>query len=551
MKNLRTIVILIITVFSWSITFCQMTIKEKDYTMVYSERNIELEFNSNVQLRVYEASTNREIELLPQKGKKNSYKLLNPPAAQIIKLEYRFTNNRNEDTNVQTSYIATESLSTGTINVYFNHPVNTAFAQTQNAVNLGNTLDNMLISYIDACISSLDIAIYNSYSPSSTTGIAGAINAAYNRGVQIRVIYDGSTSSVMIPLLNSAIPTLASPDSSTYGIMHNKFVIFDANHSDPNKPYVWTGSTNWTSVQIEGPDSNGSIAIQDQSLALGYKLEFDEMWGSTTMAPNSLNSKFGPYKLDNTPHHYVIGGKTVDSYFSPSDNVTSKIVDAINSANTDLDIATMLITRSDVRSAIINKYNSGVTNTNLVVDSQNPSGNQFSTIQAGLPVNKAVIFTASGIMHHKFMVVDNFNSASDPLVLLGSHNWSNSAENRNDENTLIVHDANVTNQFYQAFAYLFQLAGGTLDTNQNVFTSATLVLYPNPTNGLLHIATNDTSNLEEVMVTLYDVLGNQIYQKHYTNLVDETIDISHHASGMYFVNIEDDGTTSHFKMIKE
>jgi hypothetical protein len=76
----------------------------------------------------------------------------------------------------------------------------------------------------------------------------------------------------MIPLLNPSIPTLASPTSSSYGIMHNKFVIFDADSSDPNIPWVWTGSTNWTAVQIDGPDRNNVIAIQDQTLAQATKL---------------------------------------------------------------------------------------------------------------------------------------------------------------------------------------------------------------------------------------------------------------------------------------
>ena len=501
MQNTRTIVILIITVFYWSITFCQMTVKERDYTMVYSGRNIELEFNSELQLKAYDAITNQEISIQTNQQKQNTFELLNTTPAQIIKLEYNYSNGKSNGT--QTSYIATQSMSTGAINVYFNHPVNTAFAQTQNAVNLGNTLDDMLITYINACASTLDIAIYNSYSPSSVAGIAGAINAAYTRGVQVRVIYDGSTSSVMIPLLNAAIPTLASPSSSSYGIMHNKFVIFDANNSDANKPYVWTGSTNWTQVQIDGPDTNSVIVIQDQSLAQGYKIEFEEMWGSTTLTPNMVTSKFGLYKTDNTPHHYITGGRTIDSYFSPSDGVTSKIIAAINTANTDIDIATMLITRSDISNAIINKFNSGLTNTNLVVDSQNPSGNQINTLQAGLSTNRAVVFTASGIMHHKFMVIDNFNSTSDPQVLVGSHNWSNSAETKNDENTLIVHDANIANQYYQAFAYLFQLAGGVLDVNQNVLTDTSLIIYPNPTSGLIKLTTKDGANLDEVIVVFF------------------------------------------------
>lgn len=549
MQNTRTLLIFIITVFYWSITFCQMTVKEKNYTMIYNERNIELQFDSEVHVKAFDAITNKEIYLIEEQEKLNTFQLINTTPAQIIRLEYNSVNNRT--TTIQTSYIATQSMSTGAINVYFNHPVTTSFAQTQAAIDLGNTLDDMLISYINACTSTLDIAIYNSFSASSTTGIAGAINAAYNRGVQVRVIYDGSTSSVMIPLLNLGIPILASPDSSFYGIMHNKFVLFDATNSDPNKPFVLTGSTNWTTSQIDGPDDNNIIVIQDQSLAQGYKIEFDEMWGSATMTPDLVNSKFGPYKTDNTPHNYIIGGKTIESYFSPTDGTTSKIINAINSANSDIDIATMLITRSDISAAIINKFNSGIVKTNIVVDSQNPSGNQFSLLQAGLPANQAVIYTALGIMHHKFMVIDNFNSTSDPLVLVGSHNWSNSAETRNDENTLIVHDANIANQYYQAFAYLYQLSGGLLDVNENVISNENLIIYPNPTNGLINITTKESVYLDDVTVSIYDIYGKRIAENHFDNLVNETIDLSNQSAGMYFIAVLDNNETSHFKIIRE
>ena len=144
----------------------------------------------------------------------------------------------------------------------------------------------------------------------------------------------------------------------------------------------------------------------------------------------------------------------------------------------DIDIATMLITRTDISSALTTKYANGLTNLNIVVDSQNPSGNQFLGLQCALNTSQVVKYTGSGIMHHKFMVIDNFDSSSDPQVLVGSHNWSSAAETKNDENILIVHDANITNQYYQAFVYLFGQAGGILNTNENVITNENLVLYP-------------------------------------------------------------------------
>ena len=533
------------------LTFSQETIIEKDYKLVYQKEGIEIQFNNPVSIKAFDAKNNNEIKILEDNEKLNTYILKNITPSEIIKLEYSFVLDRT----INTTYLAAKSLSTGTISVYFNHPVDTSYAQIQNAVNLSNTLDNMLISYINSCVSTLDIAIYNSYSPSSTTGIAGAINAAYARGVQVRVIYDGSTSSSMIPLLNNAIPRLPSPTTTDYGIMHNKFVLFDTDNADANKPFVWTGSTNWTTAQIDGPDTNSVIIIQDQTLAQGYKIEFEEMWGSNTMIPNLTNSKFGPYKTNNTPHQFIIGGKNIESYFSPSDGTNAKIISTINSANTDIDIATMIITRSDIKNTILSKYNGGLTNINAVVDVQNPTGNQFSYLQSGLLPNHAVIYSGSGIMHHKIMVVDNYNSASDPLVLVGSHNWSTSAETKNDENTLIVHDLNIANQYYQAFAYLYQYAGGviTAPLSVNGFSNQqiNLVAYPNPTNGIFSLETNNNTSIDTAQISIYNELGQKIMDTRYSNFSHENIDLSNQSRGLYFISVQSLGKSWEYKIMKQ
>lgn len=534
-----------------TLLLAQTTVKEKDYTLKYSNNKIGIQFeNTTTEIKAFDAFTNNEVVIEKDSAAANGFNLKNIPPAQILKLQYTTTGTNAKTT---TKYLATPSQSSGAINVYFNHPVNTTYAQTQNAVNLSNTLDDKLIEYINACTTTLDIAIYNSYSPSGTTGIAGAINAAHARGVQVRIIYDGSTSSVMIPLINPAIPTLPSPQSSAYAIMHNKFVIFDANNTNPNLPWVWTGSTNWTELQIEGPDQNNAIAIQDQALALAYKLEFEEMWGSSTLTPDLVNSRFGPYKTDNTPHTFIIGGKTVESYFSPSDDTNTKIIAAINSANSDIDIATMLITRTDITTALLDKFNSGLTNINLVTDTQNPTGNQFLAIQAGLSPNHAVKSSFSGIMHHKFMVVDNFAPTSDPLVLLGSHNWSSAAQTKNDENTLIVHDANIANQYYQSFAYLYLQAGGVitnpLSVSENTWAS-NWSIYPNPSNGIFHIENSSSTTPENTTLNIIDILGRTILTKTY-NPNSPDVDLSNKTDGMYFIQLQNQNQFKNFKIIKQ
>jgi phosphatidylserine/phosphatidylglycerophosphate/cardiolipin synthase-like enzyme len=53
------------------------------------------------------------------------------------------------------------------------------------------------------------------------------------------------------------------------------------------------------------------------------------------------------------------------------------------------------------------------------------------------------------LMHHKFMVVDG------GLVLTGSYNWSTAAEDRNDENIVIIRDRHVAEAFTQEFNRLW------------------------------------------------------------------------------------------------
>lgn len=545
---IKTFTNLFFTTLLFAVNSQAQTIQEPDYTLNYKDNKIEVTFNKGVSLKAFDNKTQTQ-KRIAQELNQNTFVLdsLNP--AQVIKLEYTF----NDDTSrtAKANYIVAKSASTGVMNVYFNHTVNNTLAQYQNAVNLADQLDNKLIDYINACQSTLDIAIYNSYSPDSSTGIAGAINNAYARGVKVRVIYDGSTSSVMIPLLNPAIPRLPSPTTSDYGIMHNKFVIFDADSSDPNTPWVWTGSTNWTVVQIDGPDKNNAIAIQDQALAQAYKTEFEEMWGSNTLTPNTTLSKFGPYKTDNTPHNFVIGGKVVNAYFSPSDGVTAKIINVINSANTDIEIADMLITRDDIRDALINKYNAGLSTINAVFDSQNPTGNDFAALQSAIGTTKVVKYSGSGILHHKFMLVDNYNAGSDPQVLTGSHNWSTSAETRNDENTLIIHDNIVTDQYFQAFAYLYNFAGGVLNATEFAQANHQLIAYPNPTADIAYIKSDSRTSNQSGSYTIFNVAGNKILEKHFTQLKDTPIDLTSYPKGLYFINLKIGDKTYQTKLLKK
>ena len=251
------------------------------------------------------------------------------------------------------------SNSTGDIKVYFNQPVDQFVANpSQNTATwLSNAFADTLKAYIDRSMVSLDIAIY-SFDNFGTGPIVQAINDAYGRGVQVRIIVDGGNVNSGLQLLNAAIPVLQSPQTppTYYGIMHNKFFIVDGNDPDPSKPVVMTGSTNWSNGQLND-DRNNLVFVQDQGLAKVYEVEFEEMWGSGGTLPDPVNSKFGPDKTDNTPHELNIAGKKVECYFSPSDDTNNQILKTIESADDEMCFATMVFTRFDLAYGVEERVN--------------------------------------------------------------------------------------------------------------------------------------------------------------------------------------------------
>jgi phosphatidylserine/phosphatidylglycerophosphate/cardiolipin synthase-like enzyme len=444
------------------------------------------------------------------------------------------------------------SNSSGDIKVYFNSSVDTTYNTGQNAQLLYYAIDDTLIAYINRAELTLDMTIYD-FNNDSLSNISEAINAAYDRGVVVRFISDGSLASTNsgVTDLYPAIQRIESPTTAEYNIMHNKFVIIDANHSDPMKPIVWTGATNWTDRQINR-DNNNVIIIQDQTLARAYTLEFQEMWGSEGPLANLTNSKFGSFKTDNTPHEFNIAGKRMECYFSPSDNTNSFLLNTINSANSSLHFCSMLITRADLAEAINTQHANGLSVNGVIDDAT--STTQYDLLLAELGAENLIVNQDTNIiMHHKYLIVDETNLQSDPILWTGSHNWSNNANTKNDENTLVVHDPVIVNLFYQEFmARLNQWP--TLDPDTDTTTVDTTIfvqnfdlvkekfmIYPNPAkqNGSLNFKTDiigqydlyiDDASLHRVMAKRFYGNGEEI----------KSLPLGDLPRGIYFIKLVQD-----------
>lgn len=423
------------------------------------------------------------------------------------------------------------------IKYYFTQPVNNSVSKAENAIYLNDRMGDTIVAYINRAKYTLDIAVYN-YT-SSFPAIAVAANAAHTRGVKVRWIYDSSSSNTGIPLLNSAIKRLASPeDAGPYSIMHNKFMIIDANSSNPNDPIVWTGSTNWNTQQFN-TDYNNAVVIQDQNMAKAFRAHFNMMWGDTGIAPNPTLSKFGQFKTDLGSHNFYVDGKLIEVYFSPADGVNDKILDAMGTANTDMYFGMSTFTYAEDATILVTKNNSGVYVAGIS-DAGNTSYSPHTILSSGLGSSKYKVYTGSGLYHNKMLIVDPSNSCSDPLVVTGSHNWTVSADTKNDENTIIIHDATAANIFYQSFHANFTSLGGTLPTITDCITSAygtditaeDISVFPNPAKGEFTISGN-TELMKQAQVGVFNITGKLVY----SNCNTATHKVDTLTPGVYIIRI--------------
>lgn len=445
--------------------------------------------------------------------------------------------------------MATASNSSGKIKVYFNRAVNNNAAHYGHlAQQLNGTFDDTLIAYINRAVSTLDIAIYN---VDNNLGVISAVNAATARGVNVRIVCDNGVGSTLLNTFTTPNKKLAPVGSTTYGIMHNKFMVIDVN--DPNLATVWTGSTNWTDQQLL-TDANNIIIIQDQSLARGYTVEFEEMF---------TNYLFGASKKNNTPHDYMIGGKHVESFFSPSDNTHANLKRAMATANYDIYAAVMSWTKTDIGYVIIDSainkngaYYAGIVDDTSGTGAAAPFNN---FINKGITTQ--LIDKGSYIFHHKYAIIDPNDACSDPTVTTGSHNWSTAADTKNDENELFVHDSTVANLYYQEFSQRYTDLNGTLlnkvykacpkGVGVETLQMDGVNLFPNPTTDQLFLVHANLDNMP-MQVIFTDMSGRVVKQEKMINDTHKQIlDVRSLNTGVYMITVLMNGQVQSFKLVKE
>jgi phosphatidylserine/phosphatidylglycerophosphate/cardiolipin synthase-like enzyme len=465
--------------------------------------------------------------------------------------------------------------------VYSTHTVDTTVARPHNkATALIRCAADTLMHYINRAKYTIDIALYDFvedslwYEGGHVSPIHKAINSAYKRGVKIRWIENLNDSSAGfansitpnygLDSINPAIPTMQSPSYS--GIMHNKFMIIDGLSSNPNDAIVWTGCMNWEPGQLN-KDINNIIIFQDSSLAHNYLKEFNQMWGDSVEGgvPNYATSLYGYKKKVVAAHSFRIDGHEVELWFSPQDTVSNHIVSTEKLAKSEIDFEMFTFTYEPDAAPLIAAVSHGIAVRGMMDQASltyTPYGNLSSAMGANLQVYTGLlaydtIFPydhMNGICHSKYMIIDpcDYSWPSESMVLTGSHNWSASANTSNNENTVIVHDSSVANQYYQAFHADFLAVttanGGAINLAQTciplgigkVENIDMVTMYPNPANNDLKVMVNIPGS--NVQYNVYNVTGQIVASGKLDARYVNTINISNIPSGMYLLRVQNNNT---------
>lgn len=312
---------------------------------------------------------------------------------------------------------------------------------------LSNGLLEEIVNFIGLATDknyALDVAIYQY----ELEDIYGAIDAAFARGAAVRLAYHAKKGDKQTKKNEDSaakLPATAKYGRMTNAIFHHKFIVLSKVEGGKRTPLaVLCGSTNFTSNGVYAQANNVQIT-SDPVVMRKYVAQFEFIFNQKTHTPpvtsvqdteqNILDSAavlqvgFSPRsgRGDLALFTSLIHGAKQDVLFATAFGLDKQITEALGGQAHD----------SILRFGIQDKPTAKVTG--LHAD-RSADFEAASTLPAGLDgwLEEHRTPGAKGniLIHDKIIVID-FTSDT-PIVINGSHNFSNAASASNDENYLIV-----------------------------------------------------------------------------------------------------------------
>lgn len=130
--------------------------------------------------------------------------------------------------------------------------------------------------------------------------------------------------------------------------------------------------------------------------------------------------------------------------FSPSSVCKDNIIELIHTAKHSIDFAIFTFTDIDIANALHIAHSHGI-EVNFVYDkSQAKSKHSQVEYLLDAEINGKPGKTR-GLMHNKYIIIDN------KILLTGSFNWTKNAVRSNNENCIVLDDAEIVSSFVNNF----------------------------------------------------------------------------------------------------
>jgi phosphatidylserine/phosphatidylglycerophosphate/cardiolipin synthase-like enzyme len=250
------------------------------------------------------------------------------------------------------------------------------------------------------------------------------------QGVTVRVVTDEDNAelSSIRRLRRNGISVVEDKRSA---LMHNKFIVVDGR-------YIWMGSLNYTTNGVYC-NNNNLVRFDSARMAANYLAEMDEMYD---------DNEFGPTSSENTPNEQMrINGIQVENYFGPETKIAPIIARAVAGAQSEILFMAFSFTDDQIGEAMLGRVDAGVTLRGVFETTGSDTVYSYYPHMAAAGLDNIAVRTDGNprIMHHKVIIIDR------ETTIFGSYNFSDSANTKNDENIIIVHDPTFTSFFVEEF----------------------------------------------------------------------------------------------------
>ncbi len=202
-----------------------------------------------------------------------------------------------------------------------------------------------IAEYLSGARRTLDLAHYDFHlAPETAEIVGGAITAAHERGVEVRIVYNvDHRNPIPVPpppepdatlILSLGVPHKAI--SGVPDLMHHKYVVRDGES-------VWTGSLNWTDDSFTVQE-NAVLAVDSTEVAAAFTEDFDQLWTRETVEQTGFVE----------PRTIGLDGTPARVWFTPGygGDLANRIARAICRAKRRVRIASPVVTTAPVLGAL-------------------------------------------------------------------------------------------------------------------------------------------------------------------------------------------------------